>query len=93
MYIAFFFHHIGWLIIPAVVGTILFVYHIYLGVRYRDDGENIFMSYLRNIDTPINFFYIVFISFWSTFYVESWKRKQAAIQYLWGLNEKEEQIK
>ena len=45
------------------------------------------------IDTPINFFYIVFISFWSTFYVESWKRKQAAIQYLWGLNEKEEQIK
>ena len=30
---------------------------------------------------------------WSTLYAESWKRKQAAIQYLWGLNEKEEQIK
>ena len=93
MYIAFSFHHIGWLILPAIVGTALFFYHIYLGVRYREDGENYFMSYLRNVDTPINFFYIVFISFWSTFYVESWKRKQAAIQHLWGLNEKAEQIK
>ena len=93
MYIAFFFHHIGWLILPALVGTALFFYHIFLGVRYREDGENYFMSYLRNVDTPINFIYIIFISFWSTFYVESWKRKQAAIQHLWGLNEKEEQIK
>ena len=26
MYLAFFFHHIGWLLVPAVFGTILFVY-------------------------------------------------------------------
>jgi hypothetical protein len=48
---------------------------------------------LTHVDTPWNYFYILFISLWSTFYVESWKRKQATIQYLWGLNEKEEQIK
>lgn len=45
------------------------------------------------MDTPVNYFYILFTSLWSTIYVESWKRKQATIQYLWGLNEKEEQIK
>jgi hypothetical protein len=44
------------------------------------------------VDTPINYFYILFISLWSTFYVESWKRKQSTIQYIWGLEEKEEQI-
>ena len=44
------------------------------------------------MDQPINYFYILFISLWSTLYVESWKRKQAVIQYLWGLTEKEEQI-
>jgi len=44
------------------------------------------------MDTPINYFYILFISLWSTFYVESWKRKQATIQYIWGLEEKEDQI-
>ena len=44
------------------------------------------------MDTPVNYFYLLFIALWSTFYVESWKRKQASIQYIWGLNEKEEQI-
>jgi len=28
MYLAFFFHHVGWLCIPAVFGTILFIVHI-----------------------------------------------------------------
>ena len=64
-----------------------------LGAKNQEEGESYFISYLKNVDTPVNFFYILFISLWSTFYVESWKRKQATIQYMWGLNEKEEQIK
>ena len=28
MYLAFFFHHIGWLFIPAFFGTLLFICHI-----------------------------------------------------------------
>jgi len=31
MYLAFFLHHVGWLLIPAVFGTILFIYHLILG--------------------------------------------------------------
>ena len=32
IFLAFFFHHIGWLIIPAIFGTLLFIYHLVLGV-------------------------------------------------------------
>ena len=31
MYLAFFFHHVGWMLIPAFFGTILFIYHLVLG--------------------------------------------------------------
>lgn len=93
MFLAFFLHHIGWMLVPAVFGTILFIYHLVLGARNQLEGEAYLISYLRNVDTPVNYAYILFISLWSIFYIESWKRKQATIQYIWGLNEKEEQIK
>lgn len=51
------------------------------------------MAYLKNVDVAWNFAYIIFIALWSVFYVESWKRKQATIQYIWGLTEKEDQIR
>lgn len=51
------------------------------------------MAYLKNVDVTWNFAYIIFIALWSVFYVESWKRKQATIQYIWGLTEKEDQIR
>lgn len=92
LYLAFFLHHIGWICIPAVVGTALFIVHLVLGYQNQQEGESYFTAYLANMDTPINYFYILFISLWSTFYVESWKRKQATIQYIWGLEEKEDQI-
>lgn len=33
MYLAFFFHHVGWLLIPALFGTILFIYHLVEAAR------------------------------------------------------------
>ena len=79
MFLAFFFHHVGWLLIPAVFGTFLFIYHLVLGARNQAEGETFLISYLRNVDSPVNYFYILFIALWSTFYIESWKRKQATI--------------
>lgn len=50
-------------------------------------------SYLASVDTTWNYAFLFVTAIWSTLYAESWKRKQATIQYLWGLLEKEEQIK
>ena len=75
MFLAFFFHHIGWMLIPAVFGTVLFIYHLVLGARNQKDDESFLISYLRNVDTPVNYAYILFIALWSIFYIESWKRK------------------
>ena len=33
LYLAFFMHHISWLLIPAVIGTALFITHLVLGFR------------------------------------------------------------
>lgn len=30
----------------------------------------------------------IFVAIWATFFVESWKRKQRTIQYIWGCNDK-----
>ena len=90
MYLAFMLHHCGWILIPAFFGSVLFSYHISLVFTNYEEGKNVFILYLKNVDTPINYFYCLFFALWSTFYVESWKRKQATIQYIWGLNEKEE---
>ena len=30
LYLAFFFHHIAWMLVPAFFGTILFIYHLAL---------------------------------------------------------------
>ena len=50
-------------------------------------------AYLEEIDTPLNYLYLIAISVWSTVFVESWKRKQNTIKYLWALEEKRHNIK
>ena len=39
-----------------------------------------------------NYGYIILVTLWSTFYLESWKRKHETLSYIWGLNERKEQI-
>ena len=91
-YLAFMLHHVGWMLVPAFFGTILFIFHCVEGGANAKEGQNGLTAYIANVDIPLNYFYILLIALWSTFYIESWKRKQATIQYIWGLNEKEEQI-
>ena len=33
LYLAFFFHHIGWMLVPALFGTILFIIHLVLAAN------------------------------------------------------------
>ena len=90
LYLAFFIHHMAWLIPLGVLGTILFGYHIFLAIRNYEPGTLWMESYLEQVDTTWNYAFLFVIAIWSTLYVESWKRKQATIQYLWGLLEKED---
>lgn len=36
----------------------------------------------------MNGIYGIFISIWATAFIESWKRKQKTIQYIWGCSDK-----
>ena len=39
------------------------------------------------LDTPYNALFGLFVTFWATLFVESWKSKQKVIQYLWSCEE------
>ena len=73
----------------------MFFYQIYLGFKneeYQEGRIPYVTAYLDEIDTPWNYIYLILISVWSTVFVESWKRKQNTIKYLWALEEKRQNI-
>lgn len=37
LYLTFMYHHLGWLIIPGVAGTVLFLFQVYLGFKRKED--------------------------------------------------------
>ena len=92
LYLTFMFHHLSWLIPPAILGLCLFVLHLVNGIKNIKDGETLLESYNRHVDSHWNYLYIIFITLWSTFYLESWKRKHATLTYVWGLAERQDQI-
>lgn len=42
---------------------------------------------MRSLDTPWNGIFGLVVTFWATLFVESWKRKQTTIQFLWGCSD------
>jgi hypothetical protein len=37
LYLTFMYHHLGWLIIPGVAGTVLSLFQVYLGFKRQED--------------------------------------------------------
>lgn len=35
----------------------------------------------------MNYVYVIFMAIWSTCYFESWKRKQAVVSFVWGMQD------
>lgn len=68
------------MIIPSVFGVILFFYQI---DRYMYYGD-----FKTALDSNMNGVFGLFVSIWATIFVESWKRKQRTIQYIWGCSDK-----
>ena len=73
---AFLIHYQSWLQIPTFFGIVIFIYQV---TRYFEKGELLYA-----IDTPYNSLYGLFVTFWATSFVQSWKSKQKEIQYIWS---------
>ena len=86
LYFAFLIHHISYMMIPAFFGLILWGYQISVGMEKAEaPGFNKFLiSYFGNLDVAWNYPYLVMLAIWSTLYIESWKRKQNTIKYIWA---------
>jgi len=68
------------LILPSFVGSVILCYQIY--AAYRDKTPP-----LESFNTLANIWYAVFLMIWTTWFVESWKRKQNIIGHKWLMRE------
>ena len=78
MYFAWLVHYTGMLIIPSIIGIILFIVQIYNGMT---DTE--LEVWTDAFNSPLNSIYAVCVVLWTTYFVESWKRKQNKIADAW----------
>lgn len=70
LYFAYLQHYVTWLMYPALFGVGTFIY----GAIFWKNNVNELL--------PV---YTIFMVFWATFYIESWKNKQATIAMKWGM--------
>jgi hypothetical protein len=69
-YIAWLMHYTAFLLFPSFFGIIIFSIQMY---QWKEKNANI--SYTDATDSILNVLFSIFIAIWTTFYVESWKRK------------------
>jgi hypothetical protein len=96
MYFTFLIHHIAMLCIPSFFGLFLWGYHFKLASEWEPEEEgdaNSFLdAYFGVLDTIYNYPYLLMLAVWSTIYIESWKRKQNTVSYIWGSQERKVEI-
>ena len=95
MYFTFLIHHISMLQIPAFFGLILWGYHLYLaGVHVAEEGvpDDFISNYFAILDTKWNYPFLFMLAVWSTIYIESWKRKQNTVKYIWASEQRSKDI-
>ena len=76
---AFLLHYQAWLLIPTVGGCLVFM----ISLQQMAVTGNI----KESLDTTFNGLFGLSLALWATMFVESWKRKQRAIQYLWNCSD------
>ncbi|CAD8050285.1 unnamed protein product [Paramecium sonneborni] len=74
-YIAFNVQIVGWLIIPALVGSTIQLYQLI--------AEQIHASILPS--------YALFMSLWATLFMEKWKNRESELKYLWDMHKFKQQ--
>ncbi|KAG0089104.1 Anoctamin-7 [Podila epicladia] len=84
VYFAWLGHYTQWLTIPAAVGTAVFVYGIINAARLKqlDATPNALFAIFDNVLTMP---FALFMSIWSTVYIEFWKRANQYYAYRWNM--------
>ena len=82
-YFAWLVHYTGMLLIPSFVGIIIFAIQLYKAI----DEDNLT---LQAFNSPLNSFYAIFVILWTTYFVESWKRKESKIADSWLMRDFED---
>ena len=72
-------HYQAWLIFPGFWGLLLTLFQIWRFFKTQD--------IIIALDTPFNSIYGLFVCFWATVFVESWKRTEATIQHIWNCSD------
>lgn len=85
MYFAWLVHYTGMLIIPSIAGIIIFIWQM---VNAATNEK--FDVWTDAFNTPLNSFYAIFVILWTTYFVESWKRKQNKIADMWLMRDYED---
>jgi len=49
---------------------------------------NLIKAFAEESDLPMNVMYIIVMVIWSTLFMESWKRTQNTLRFLWGCDER-----
>lgn len=70
-------HYQAWLYVPAIAGVILFFIQFIIFIKTGDLTEV--------IDSPYNGIYGIFVSIWSTMFIQSWKKKEKLIRFYWDI--------
>ena len=65
-------------------------YHIYTAYQKtkEPDADWFVPTYYKSVDHYWNYFYVVVLGVWSTVYIESWKRKQNTLKYMWASDQR-----
>ncbi|KAF9580146.1 Anoctamin-5 [Lunasporangiospora selenospora] len=88
IYFAWLGHYTKWLTIPAVVGIGVFVFGIINAARLRklDATPNTLFAIF---DNALTMPFALFMSIWSTVYIEFWKRSNQYYAFRWNMNDYE----
>ncbi|KAF9212955.1 Anoctamin-5 [Podila verticillata] len=88
VYFAWLGHYTQWLTIPAAVGIAVFVFGIINAARLKklDATPNALFAIFDNVLTMP---FALFMSIWSTVYIEFWKRANQYYAYRWNMSDYE----
>ncbi|KAG0042130.1 Anoctamin-5 [Gryganskiella cystojenkinii] len=88
IYFAWLGHYTKWLTLPATVGMAVFVFGIINAARLNklDATPNALFAIFDNVLTMP---FALFMSIWSTIYIEFWKRANQYYAYRWNMNDYE----
>ncbi|KAI7816256.1 calcium-activated chloride channel-domain-containing protein [Gamsiella multidivaricata] len=88
IYFAWLGHYTKWLVVPAAVGIAVFVFGVVNAARLKklDATPNALFAIF---DNALTMPFALFMSIWSTVYIEFWKRANQYYSFQWNMNDYE----